>query len=384
MDLTAPLLFLLKLTTLLVVLGATLWWVLARRGGHRRARAAFGSILLTVTATLVALGAAEAITRYAYRGVITTGDDRSYFSHRWMRTDVGPLNRMGFRERNFNLTPAPGVYRIAVIGDSFTWGQGIRDDQRLTNLLQAQLDTHGARFQVLNFAQPGAQTDDEVRILRESALKAHPDYILLQWFINDPEGHNFSGRPWTYRLLPSDVLNSYLYSHSAFYFLVDQQWNLLQQKLGMGAGYSYDQYMVRRFRDPNGKDSVAAQRELERFLDICRRHGVPVGIILFPELTSNLLHGYPLGFLMDRVLALCRARGIPCVDLRPVYAGRPPAELHVDRFDGHPSALANRLAERAVYAAFAPDWTRLAQHPTLTSPASASGVRGSALHSAVQ
>ncbi len=51
---------------------------------------------------------AEYATRWVYRDVTTTADDRGYFTRRWQRTEPAPPNAYGFREREFPARQAPG------------------------------------------------------------------------------------------------------------------------------------------------------------------------------------------------------------------------------------------------------------------------------------
>lgn len=68
------------------------------------------------------LVATEFATRWLYRDVTTTADDRGYFAVRWARQAVR-FNSHGFRDREFGPKP-PGVFRIVALGDSFTFGNG--------------------------------------------------------------------------------------------------------------------------------------------------------------------------------------------------------------------------------------------------------------------
>jgi lysophospholipase L1-like esterase len=67
-------------------------------------------------------------------------------------------NRFGFRERDF-VTPKPqGTFRIMVLGDSLTWGAGLAEEERYTNLLESALNRefdHGPKVEVLNFGVSG-------------------------------------------------------------------------------------------------------------------------------------------------------------------------------------------------------------------------------------
>jgi hypothetical protein len=75
--------------------------------------------------TLVALVASELLVRYLFRDITTTGRNSGYFSDRYWATHPPRRNSLGFREREFDSVPTPGTFRIALVGDSFTYGQGI-------------------------------------------------------------------------------------------------------------------------------------------------------------------------------------------------------------------------------------------------------------------
>ena len=92
--------------------------------------------MLTFVALAVSVVVAEPVTRSLFRDVTTSADNGGYFSRRWFSTGAVRRNAAGFREREFQDTKAPGVYRIAVVGDSFTFGNGIRQEDRYSDLLQ--------------------------------------------------------------------------------------------------------------------------------------------------------------------------------------------------------------------------------------------------------
>src|SRR5688572_8277927 len=136
-------------------------------------------ILLGVTSALAAL-AVEAATRFVFRNVTISADNTSFFSRRWIN-DVF-FNEHGVRERSFSLQKAANTYRVAVIGDSFTFGNGLPAEERYSDLMEKWLPD---RIEVLNFAIPGNNTPHHLEVLRSRVLAAHPDFVLLQWFVND-------------------------------------------------------------------------------------------------------------------------------------------------------------------------------------------------------
>ncbi len=165
-------------------------WVLLLLVGPRRTRAGespgpsrarAGGILVNATVGLVALAvslvAAELAVRFAFRGVTSAADTRTYFNR-----PVVERNSLGFREREFRLAKPENTYRIVVLGDSLTWGIGVSSRERFSNLLEARL-TAGRRadltYEVLNFAQSGWDTESELAALRSLIPTAGPDFVLL-------------------------------------------------------------------------------------------------------------------------------------------------------------------------------------------------------------
>ena len=321
-----------------------------------RARFLVPTAILLGSTALAVIGA-EFVVRWVFRDLTTTSPIESYFGLRWKELHL-ERNRWGFREREFDLARPEGVYRIAVVGDSFAVAMGLPEEKRFTNLMERYLNRGGGRFEVLQFANPGAETHHEVETLNRFALLAEPDFVLLQWYVNDFE-YTKEGRPSPPRHLMGDPkLHARMFRSSALYCLLDHTWRSLQLSLGMVT--RFEDYMRERFRDPEGIGSRTAMVQLNAFVSRSQRAGVPVGIVLFPRPTERLSE-YPLAFLHERVLAMCDAREIPCLDLTATYApyaGRI-HEIWLNRFDHHPGALGHRLAAERIVADFGPIWGRL-------------------------
>jgi len=329
---------------------------LVTRNEKQKRNVLFALLLLGVF-TLVGLVLAELIVRFVYQDITTTGDFTSYFSQRWREENKQVLNSLGFREREIIPIPRNDQFRIVVIGDSFTYGQGVLRDQRFTNILERQLNTSGKHFEVLNFGEAGTETIEHTETLREILTKLYPDYVLLQWFVNDVEGNNYDGRPTYLPLIPVTRVANYLHLNSALYYLANLQWVRLQKVLGLGPGYTYSDYLVQRFDDPNSDESQTVRRDLEAFINLGKTNGVPVGMVIFPQMTDNLLSDYPLGFLLDRTVNVCEKNSIPCLDLRRSFAAvDPPSDLWVNQFDTHPGRLANELVAAEILEKFGPIW----------------------------
>ena len=332
-----------------------------------RDRADFGSVarwvkrglLLTFTfALLVPL--AEFATRVIFREVTTSSDFGGYFSRRWIGAGAARVNGAGFRERDFTAAKAPGTYRIAVIGDSFTYGNGIRQEDRYSDLMQAQLPAH---FEVLNFGKPGANTPEHRHQVETLLPAIHPDFVLLQWYVNDTEDDDSTGRPAFHPLLPFRGLHAWLSEHSAFYTVANMKWAEAQIRAGMTV--SYPDYLKRRLGDPNSRDSQLDRRLLNELIEMCKRAGVPIGIVLFPDAAASLGDDYAFAYLHQRVLDVCTAQNITCLDLRKDFSlVKERRLLWANQLDHHPSARANAIAAEKILETFSRTWAASPEQAT--------------------
>ena len=308
--------------------------------------------LLLLFTLAISLAFAEAATRVIFRDVTTSSDNQGYFTRRWAQTGAVQTNGAGFRERSFSDVKAPGTYRVVAVGDSFTYGNGIRNDERYTEILQKGLPNN---VEVLNFGTAGANTPQHLHTVANVVLPLKPDFVILQWYVNDVEGHHSTGRPTYHSLLPFSGLHGWLIDASAFYTVANMQWAQWQVALGMTPTYA--DYLRRRMGDPNGPDARADRATLAALIEACRRQGVSIGMVLFPDTGAPIDANYPFAYLHDRVLETCREQGITCVDLREDFAAvKDRQSLWANRLDHHPSGRANTIAAMKMLAAFSSKW----------------------------
>jgi len=307
---------------------------------HAAPRVAFAIVML-----LVALVAAEFVARIWFRSVRSAGDARTYFAGRAV---YERLNNMGFRGPD---VPARGSrYRIAVVGDSITWGVGLKEDERYTDLVQEKL---GGAYEVLNFGLPAHNMPEHLEVL-DRVLTVHPDFVLLQLYTNDFEVEDMQ-RPRPRPLLPWPAADRWLLRTSALYTMVAAQWPPIQEKLGLVD--SYEAYMYRHLGDPESHYSRAGFGMLREFFERARSAGVGVGAVMFPHPSVMEPH-YAYDYLHDRVQAACRGEHVRCVDLREPFREHfhKLSEIVVSPFDGHPSPAASRVVADVILREFRDSW----------------------------
>ncbi len=89
-------------------------------------------------------------------------------------TAVYSTNRDGFR--SLIVPDNHSQKRYAVLGDSFTFGYGVNDDQTFVQLLNADNPFDTVFF---NFAVPGYSTDQELLLFQHRIVHTAPDHLLL-------------------------------------------------------------------------------------------------------------------------------------------------------------------------------------------------------------
>lgn len=153
--------------------------------------------LLTASIVISALGI-EAGMRYLGPDVLTLGNHYAFYQFDpvlgWANTPNArgtytrgefsyPIanNSLGMRDREIGAKTA-GARRIAVLGDSFTWGVGAADGERFTEVLH-EIEPS---FEVLNFGVSGYGTVQESLQL-DRVLALRPDALVVAFCLgNDP------------------------------------------------------------------------------------------------------------------------------------------------------------------------------------------------------
>ncbi len=124
------------------------------------------------------------------------------------------LNRHGLRGKDLAIPKPKGIQRIACLGDSFTFGQGVHEGDTYTAVLERSLNQtssgdRGDVFEVLNAGRCGFSTYEERRIFDRYVAAYEPDLVILQMNDNDIENHtNLIGtpEPRTYPLLVEQAI----------------------------------------------------------------------------------------------------------------------------------------------------------------------------------
>ncbi len=256
----------------------------------------------------------------------------------------------GTRDYLYDLNKPPHTFRIAAIGDSFTYPPGMQFDdsypkrlERMLNLNIASNSQEQKKVEVINFGRWGSSTEYEANSLRK-ILEYKPDLILLEITLNDAALPNYSleVRKVFHRLEISPTKNWLLYYWRSLGFVVKGFHN---NKINQ----AYIDFHQNLFSNPVswGRFALALSKIKEK-ADLAQ---VPVLAFIFPFIHYPFDERYPYHNVHQKIIAQLNKVNIPNTDLLPAFSGVKPERLILEPGkDVHPNEVAHRIVAESVYA----------------------------------
>jgi GDSL-like Lipase/Acylhydrolase family len=224
------------------------------------------------------------------------------------------------------------VYRVMVVGDSLTYGDGLPEERRFSNLLDRWMSQE-FRIEFLNVGVDGAQSEDILRIINRYLPILNPNLVIYGVCINDflPSGRRESEKPLAYPFpLPDFLIRETL--TGAF---LSENYDGALRRLHLREDFiddvlrdleGYQQRFTRDVADMNRSIGAA---------------GLPpmIGMVLF----QRPKHGdraYQMAKIAESALAQAGAVVIPSEDYFKRYHGQ---AMNISRWEGHPNEVANYI-----------------------------------------
>jgi len=108
------------------------------------------------------------------------------------------INSFGMRDREYERSKPAGIFRVAVLGDSFTWGFGVENDEVYTEVLEKEL---GSGFEVLNCGVSGFGRGQQLLYLQSDILAFEPDAVIVMAYPGNDLYDNLADDP-KYEIYP--------------------------------------------------------------------------------------------------------------------------------------------------------------------------------------
>jgi len=277
-------------------------------------------------------------------------------------------NSEGFRDIEHELEKPEDVFRILVLGDSFTFGLGVEADQSYPLMLQRLLNEKNTdkklRYEIFNMGLVGIGTLEELEIAGY-AIRYRPDIVLLGLLVEDRWNSSGNG---------NDLYDNFRTAHkseksveksqsprspsrrnefiarlnSLHYFLVENShlYFLIMEK----EGDILRRFLV-RFREGQNRDELATawgitKDALKKIDALSQEAGAQFVVIRIPFLYDVYNRGEDRA---SKILAdFGRRNNIYICDLATALKNNKDKDLYYPA-DGHWKAQAHTLAAREIF-----------------------------------
>jgi lysophospholipase L1-like esterase len=308
------------------------------RACRRRNALVTGNFLVLAFLLSAWLLAAESYYRFVYDGTDAFGLTRT--TARWFDRHYR-MNAMGFRDNvEYAHARAHARPRVSFVGDSFTAGHGVKNvDERFANVIRRE----HPEWEVEALASNGLDTGAQVTLLRDLVGQGHAlDRVVLAACLNDitdivPEWKQTAFRVYQHVRDPGYLVRHSYAINKLYYRLVAMR----EPNLANYYSCVRDAYV--------GPVWDQQQKRLDEVRELCRAQGADFSMVLFPFM-HELGPDYSNRAAHAAIAEYCRSRGVPLLDLLPVYEPHVDEGLIVSRRDPHPNERAHELAAQAIAA----------------------------------
>ena len=343
-----------------------------------------GNLLMIGGSFLFCVVVAELVLRMFYPQILESHPRSLYSSDPELGFVLTPNQSGVFHEPEFQFTfftnslglrgaeltsKGQHEYRILVLGDSFTWGEGVMENQDYPTQVERELENRGIRqVRVINGGVPGYSTKQERIWLERIVDKVEADAVLLGFFLGNDfmdnladqyptvidgflvssreEGHR---RNLAQKLGIPPQLKIALRTNFHLYPFLTKAWVSLLVFTGLENTAEHFE-MARNTYSPKGELALVVTRKAIKELSAyCRKKGLPFGIVMIPDVRGNNMmagrEGYDASKPAKVMRELAQSLGIPILDLSPLYHGQTEVFYPID---GHWNFKGHQIAGKAI------------------------------------
>jgi hypothetical protein len=272
---------------------------------------------------------------------------------------------------------APNTFRILAVGDSFIYGEGVKDADTLPNQLQGILQAKHPELavEVVNLGVPGINTEVEI-INHHNHVDLDADVVVLGYVLNDA----FRVYAVDSKMQKADdmimVRPGYMKgSHGwrATLRKISRLYDLIATRAEQREITKLTKAWYSEAFDAKVNPEGLAKTEfmVNKFADDVRATHAKVLVAVYPIL-YDLGDAYPFANAHKVLEGIMDKHGTPWIDLRDAYAGHSAESLQVHAVDHHPNELAQKLAAQAVAAKL--EAMGLVHARPVTAPAADGGI----------
>lgn len=240
----------------------------------------------------------------------------------------------------------PARSRVVVIGDSFTEGQGVREEDTFV----ARLRTQMPETELLNCGRRGYDFP-RLREWLDLKLALEPDVVVYAMILNDPEqSEAFHARQAYLDDWILDRRRMFTEGNGAPPFWEPRLFSLVDDRLESArVGAATMRWYQDMVGPPNQDGWDRTLADLEQMDASARAHGATFVVVLWP-LMMQLDGEYPFEETHRTIVQALEARHIRAHDTLDAFRGEDASELWVHAADHHPNERGHAIFATAIEA----------------------------------
>lgn len=266
------------------------------------------------------------------RRVSISGASYAYYWHNILH--VHDKNHM---RRATSFPPkSDNQFRIMIVGDSLTYGYGVREEETYPRLIEAMLKKNFS-VEVLNLGVSGYQSEDVSKTVKEYTPLLQPNLIIYGVCLNDflPSGVGQYQNNMNYGFPLPEGIKRFMSKKTLLGRLVSDAYNYALIKLGLRNDFYTDilkdfkNYQTRFARDVKDMNTFVMNRGLP-----------PIVAMVLDQKPELYLKGYQITMAAERHLSNA---GMAVIPIEKFYKKYDKQSMVVSPWEGHPNARAHKI-----------------------------------------
>ena len=227
------------------------------------------------------------------------------------------------------------VYQVIVVGDSLTYGAGLAEESRFSNLLEQWL-SQDYRIEVLNLGVSGHQSQDVLHDIQKYVPLLKPDLVIYAVCINDflPSGRGQYEYSYAYSFPLPETWKTFLITHTRTGALLSEEYDGSLRRLHLRGDF-YDDILTdfEGYQQRFAKDVAEMNRTI-------RDAGLPPLVAMVVDQYPADYRGYKIANVAEGALTRAGAEVIGTEDYYRRYYN---LAMSISPWEGHPNEVANYI-----------------------------------------
>ncbi len=240
-------------------------------------------------------------------------------------------NTHGFRGEDFD--PRDNRKRVLFIGDSYTFGWAVNQDEVLTEYVEQVLaqPPYGLEINAYNLGVPGYNTVQEYHLLNKVIEHYAADLVVLGYVMNDGEPQqNVPVRPSIRYKYVSSWLLAYIKDNLNHYIFNGD--SILESGINLNTKYLLA-------AKENGPKWAEGRQAFTDMVALCHSRGIPFLVVIHPDYTKPFGDRYPYRMIHEEVSSWADEQQVTVVDMLEHIKDKNNKNYNVEG-DGHPNGRA--------------------------------------------